>query len=252
MKKTDRKIALVTGASGDIGMSAAKALLEKEYFVIMHSHKNKDRVNTFIKENNLHDSTLHISCNASVEKEVSEVFKQIESSNIKHIDVLVNNAGDLIARKPVEDLTWSFIQESIDANTKSAVLFTLYTLTLMNNPGSIIFIASLTARCGQGDRSSAYSLSKGAILSWSKNLAYELGPRKIRVNTISPGYIEGQFHQKYTRMEVGHEHAQKNPLKRNGTPDDIAQAVVFLASMSSDGYVSGTNIDVCGASYISY
>lgn len=193
---------------------------------------------------------MHINGDATNQEEVKNMIDSIKS-RVKNIDVIVHTVGDLMARKKIEDTDWEFMQKVIDVNVKSAFLFTKYTLPLMKKNSSIIFISSLTARGGKGDRSSAYGLAKGAILSWSKSLANELGPQGIRVNCVTPGYIVGNFHKRYTKKAVELEHKDKNPLGRLGKPEDVAAAVLFYAQVSS-GYISGTTLDVCGADYMSY
>ncbi len=146
-------------------------------------------------------------------------------------------------------MSWDFAQRVFNINFKSAFLFTKLSLPLMVENSSIIFISSLTARSGKGDRSSAYSMSKGALISWSKSLANELGPRGIRVNCITPGYIKGGFHRRHTSPKVEVVHKSRNSLGRLGRPEDVAAAALFYGA-SFDGYVSGTTLDICGADYM--
>lgn len=243
------KSIVITGASGDIGFACAKRFLKTGARLFLHSYKNGAIIESFIKENKKYPIT-HFSCDATSEKDVARVFSELKEKRLlSSIDVLVNVAGDLIKRVPAPDLSWDFVSKTIDVNIKSAFLFTSHTLPLLNSPSSIIFVSSLTAQSGKGDRSSAYGLSKGALISWSKCLANELGPRGIRVNCVTPGFIEGSFHKKYTKKEVALEHASRNPLQRIGIPADVAEVVYFLATQT-DGYVNGTTIEVCGGDYM--
>jgi 3-oxoacyl-[acyl-carrier protein] reductase len=249
-KKLLKKTIIITGACGDIGMACAELFLRENARLILFSFSHPERVIKFIKKNK-HSEIIHFNCDATDEIKVKQKFDLIfKKYGIKKIDVLVNNAGDLIKRCPVDDLEWDFVQKSIDVNVKSAFLFTKYSLPKMRRGSSIIFISSSTARYGKGDRSSAYGLAKGAILSWSRCLANELGKRGITVNTITPGYIKGNFHKKYTMPKVENEHRFKNPLGRLGKPKDVAAVVLFFASLHNS-YVSGTTLDVCGADYMS-
>lgn len=248
-EKLKGKVVLVTGASGDIGGACAEAFVQHGAILILHSHKNKEGVEKIIKKYK-QANIFHINCDATNEEEVQEQFQIIKNKfKIKKIDVLVNNAGDLISRTPLGEMDLELIQKVFDVNVKSAFLFTRFSISLMPRNSSIIFISSLTARSGKGDRSSAYSMAKGALISWSKSLADELGPKGVRVNCITPGYIQGRFHKKYTPSEVEMAHRDKNPLKRLGRPHDVAMAVLFYAA-NSDGYISGTTLDVCGADYM--
>lgn len=243
------KVVLVTGASGDIGEACAEAFLKCGASVILHTYKNIARVNKLAKKfPSL--KTYVIQCDATNESEVKEQFEVIKKKyKIKRIDGLVNVAGDLLDRIKIEDMKWEFANRVLEVNTKSAFLFTSFCLPLMPKNSSIVFVSSLTARCGKGDRSSAYGLSKGALISWSKCLANELGPRGIRVNCLTPGYILGQFHHKYTSKKAEIEHKIKNPLRRLGVPEDVADAALFYIA-NSKGYISGTTLDICGADYM--
>lgn len=242
------KIVLISGASGDIGMACAKLFLQEGAKLILHSFRHPQQVNDFIGKNK--KNIIHINCDATDENQVKRQFDLLSKKyGIKNIDIVVNNVGDLIKRCTVDELEWDFVQKTIDVNVKSAFLFTKYCLPILKRGSSIIFISSSTARYGKGDRSSAYGLSKGAILSWSKCLANELGPKGITVNTVTPGYIKGDFHKKYTKKEVESEHSLRNPLGRIGEPEDVARVVLFFASLHNS-YVSGTTLDVCGADYM--
>lgn len=251
MKKNifEGKTILITGASGDIGLACAELFAQEKATLVLQSHKRHSVIEDFIKRYP-EIKIVHIKCDATNEKAVISQFKLIISELVKvKIDVLVNNAGDLLERRGIDDMNWDFVQKVIDVNIKSAFLFTKYSLPFMPHNSSILFISSLTARCGKGDRSSAYGLAKGGILSWSKCLANELGKRGIRVNSLTPGFIKGNFHDKYTSKGVEKEHAKRNPLGRVGTPVDVAEAVLFYA-MTSRGYISGTTLDICGADYM--
>lgn len=244
------KVILVTGASGDIGGACSEIFLKHGADVILHVHNNKKRIqriaNKFSKS-----KTFIIQCDGTSEIQVKEQFAILKKKfHVNNIHGLVNNAGDLLGRRKTEDMNWDFANHVFETNVKSAFLFTSHCLPLMRKKSSILFISSLTARCGKGDRSSAYGLAKGALISWSKCLANELGPRGIRVNCLTPGYIKGQFHRKYTLKQVEIEHKLRNPLKRLGTPLDVANAALFYIA-NADGYVSGTTMDICGADYMS-
>ena len=247
-KLLKNKTVLITGASGDIGGACADLFAKEGANLILHHFSNYKMIEKF-KNNHRKNKIFSVNCDATNEEDVKNQFAKIKK-NFKKIDVLVNNVGDLIARKSLEEMDWEYVQKIIDVNLKSAFLFTKYCLNLMPVNSSIIFISSLTARSGKGDRSSAYGLAKGGLLSWSKCLANELGKKGIRVNSLTPGFIKGDFHKRYTLKALEKEHIKRNPLGRIGTPCDVAQAALFYA-LASDGYISGTNLDICGADYMS-
>lgn len=247
----NKKTAVISGASGDIGLACAEAFLNSGYRLILHSFRHPEKIINFIKKNPQAE-IIHLNFDASLEECVKNGLAPVlnKKTGIKCIDVLINNAGDLIDRVPAEKLEWDFIQKTINVNVKSAFLFTKYFLPMMAKGASIIFISSSTAKYGKGDRSSAYGLAKGALLSWSRCLANELGSRGIAVNAITPGFIEGQFHKKYTAASVADAHRSKNPLRRLGRPKDVAAAALFLAEAHTN-YISGACLDICGADYMS-
>jgi len=242
------KTILITGASGDIGRACASLFLKEGAHLILHAYRHPEKIE---KLRSRYPNRIEtIRCDGTSEEEVADAYRfLITRKKLRRIDVLVNNAGDLLARVPARRLTWDFVSRTLDVNLKSAFLFTQHALPLMRKNGSIIFVSSLTARSGKGDRSSAYGMAKGALLSWSRCLANELGKDGIRVNALTPGFIEGSFHARYTAASVARAHARKNPMGRIGTPDDVARAALFYASDLS-GYVSGTTLDVCGADFM--
>ena len=242
------KTILVTGASGDIGLACAQALAKPGNTLIVFSHRHVFPEKKF-KQAYPGVTVIPIRVDLSQERSVEKAFAQLRQRHIRRIDVLVHAAGDLLARRSVQKLTWDFVEQSLAVNLKSGFLTVMNALPLLRRGSSIIFITSMTALSGKGDRSSAYSLAKGALVSWAKSLAHELGPRGIRVNTVAPGYIKGQFHRKYSKRTVEREHARRNPLGRVGQPRDVAEAVVFLAEQGQ-GYTNGVTIEVNGGDVI--
>jgi 3-oxoacyl-[acyl-carrier protein] reductase len=248
MTKLQNKTILIAGASGDIGLSCAEAFCKEGSRLILHSYKNSKNVKLFQKRHP--DAVIaNLKCDATSERQMNSQFNKLRKTGIKRIDVLVIAIGDLIARKPFKNINWNFVQQVLDVNLKTSFLFTKYTLPFLRRHSSIIFVSSLTARSGKGDRSIPYSMAKGAVISFSRSLANELGRDGIRVNSITPGFITGNFHKRYTSKQVYNEHRLRNPLGRLGTPADVAVAVVFYASVY-DGYISGTTLDICGADYM--
>lgn len=244
------KTVLITGASGDIGAACAEAFFNRGANLILHSFHHPEKIDAFIVHHNKDNRIIGITCDATEEDQVGKQFDLLVNKfSLNNIDVLINCAGDLISRCPFDEMSWEYLEDVFEANVKSSFLFTKYSLPFLRSGSSIIFVSSMTARSGKGDRSSAYGLAKGAILSFSKCLANELGPRGIRVNCLTPGYIRGGFHDRYTDHNVELEHASRNPLGRVGEPGDVAAAAVFYAG-ESGGYISGTTLDICGADYM--
>ena len=243
------KVVFITGASGDIGSACAELCAKEGALLVLHSYRHPERVERFL-ETHPTVKAVHINCDGACERSIAVALRSaLRRLKRDHIDVLVNNAGDLLERRAVQALDWEFVERTLAANVKPAFFFTKHSLPYLRGNSSLIFISSLTARWGKGDRRSAYGLAKGAVMGWAKSLANELGPKNIRVNVITPGFIQGNFHKKYTARTVAKAHRMKNPLRRLGLPIDVAGTVVFLASDEAS-YINGVTIDVCGGDYI--
>jgi 3-oxoacyl-[acyl-carrier protein] reductase len=133
----------------------------------------------------------------------------------------------------------------MDLNFKSLFLVTHTFVSLMQSGGSIVNISSLAARDGGGTGASLYAASKGAITTYTRSLAKELGPSGIRVNAICPGLINTTFHDKFTPDEVREKVVASTPLRREGTSEDVANLVAFLASDDAS-FITGANYDING------
>jgi 3-oxoacyl-[acyl-carrier protein] reductase len=127
-------------------------------------------------------------------------------------------------------------------------LVTKAVVPLMPEGSTIVNLASLAARDGGGGGALAYSAAKGAVLTLTRGLSKELAPKKIRVNCVSPGMIDTTFHDTFTSPEVRKTVASRTSLGREGTPEDVANAVFFLATDAS-AYITGESIEINGGIY---
>jgi 3-oxoacyl-[acyl-carrier protein] reductase len=167
------------------------------------------------------------------------------------LEVLVNNAGSLIARRRLAEIEDEFWRDSVDLNLSSMLWVTQAAEPALAAAGgaSVINLASLAGRKGGHPGSLAYGTMKGAVLTWTRALATELGPRGIRVNALAPGLILGtSFHATHTTDEAARETIAGIPLGRAGCPEDIARAAVFLAG-EYDGFITGATLDLNGGVY---
>jgi len=142
----------------------------------------------------------------------------------------------------------AFWDNVLALNLKSVFLVTKAVVPLMPEGSTIVNLASLAARDGGGGGALAYSAAKGAVLTLTRGLSKELAPKKIRVNCVSPGMIDTTFHDTFTSPEVRKTVASRTSLGREGTPDDVANAVLFLASDAS-AYITGESIEINGGIY---
>ncbi len=163
----------------------------------------------------------------------------------KKISVLVNVVGGLIARRRMEEMDDAFWDQVMTLNTKSIFAMTQASLSLMIDGGAIVNVSSQAGRDGGGPGGIAYGASKGALMSMTRGLAKELGPRKIRVNAVCPGMIATKFHDDFTKPEVRQRVAGMTPLGREGRAEEVASLVVYLASDRAS-FVNGANVDING------
>lgn len=159
------------------------------------------------------------------------------------LHILVNNSGGLIARKTIAEMDLEHWQKVMDLNLTSTFLMINESLKHMKS-GAIVNMASQAGRDGGGPGAAAYAASKGAVMTLTRGLAKELGP-KIRVNALCPGMIDTDFHNIFTKDEARRALEAAAPVRRQGTPEDIANAVAFLASDES-GFITGANVDING------
>lgn len=188
------------------------------------------------------DLTKEADANAMVEKTVEA---------LGGLDILINNAGSLVARRMLSEMETEFWHKVMDINLTSMMFVTRAASPHLtkNENSSIVNLASLAGRKGGHPGSLAYSTSKGAILTLTRALASELGPHGVRVNAVSPGLILGtSFHNTHTTKESAAATTAGIPIKRAGNAADVARAVLYLAS-EYDGFITGATLDINGGVY---
>ncbi len=236
------KTAVITGASRGIGKAIAEKLFEAGATVILIA-RNEEKLKQLSEKLN---NSPYYPLDITDREKVVQVFKEIQKEYT--IDILVNNAG--ITR---DNILMMMKEEEIDCvidtNLKSVFFITKQVLRKMlkQRSGRIINITSVIGLMGNPGQSN-YAASKAGIIGFTKSLAKEIGSRNITVNAIAPGFIE-------TDMTEGLPEENRKamletiPLKRTGTPEDIANAVLFLASDLAS-YITGTVLNVSGGMYI--
>lgn len=160
------------------------------------------------------------------------------------LHTLVHVAGGLIARKSMAEMDEAFWHEVMNVNLTSLFLTTQAALHQLEDGGAIVTFASQAGRDGGGPGALAYATSKGAVMTFTRGLAKETGPR-IRVNSVCPGMISTTFHDTFTKPEVRERVANMALLKREGSSEDVAGLVAFLAS-SDAAYITGACYDING------
>ena len=170
----------------------------------------------------------------------------------KPIDVLINNAGTMVGRFPADTMTDEQYHQIVDLNQTAVVKVTRALIPLLKKAkdASIINTVSISALTGGSPGSSLYSASKAFVSTYSKALARELAPSGIRVNCVSPGTIDTDFHARYSSLEKLEATRKTIPLQRLGTPEDCAPAYLFLAAYALSGYITGQVLEINGGQLI--
>ncbi|OZF39568.1 glucose 1-dehydrogenase [Rhodococcus sp. 14-2483-1-2] len=252
MSRLEGKIALVTGASSGIGRAIALELARSGAAAVVVADlsdgpREGGRSTTALIAESSDAEALFVHCDVSDSAQVTAAVGAAES--LGGLDVLVNNAGIV---GPGSRLT-EIDDDAIDAVLRVNICGTLYgcraaaRVMTPRGSGSIVNVSSVVA-LGGSSRTSVYAASKGAVAAASYALSAELGPRGIRVNAVHPGMIQTAMttqDQQLAAGTVGETLSVRVPLRRTGTPDDVAKAVAFLAGDDS-GYVTGTSAVVDG------
>lgn len=250
MSRLNGKRALVTGAGQGLGRAIAEELLRQGCDVAIHYRSSADGAEEAKRSAPTGCRAECFSANLTDETEAAGVVaRSVEF--LGGLDVLINNAGDLIARRRLEELDADFWQRTIDVNLTSMMFVTHAAAPHLCAAGnsSIVNLASLAGRMGGHPGSLAYSTVKGAVLTWTRSLAKELGSSGVRVNCVAPGLILGtSFHEIHTTAESAAATVAGIPLGRAGNANDVARAVAFLAG-EFDGFISGATLDINGGVY---
>jgi 3-oxoacyl-[acyl-carrier protein] reductase len=244
MKLLEGKTALITGASRGIGKAIALRFALEGSDIAITNIVDDDEFKTAIKEIEATGVKAkgYVS-NASSFEDSQRVINEVVN-DFNRIDILINNAGitrDALLMRMTEDQWDSVIAVNLKSvfNLTRAVLMTM----VKQKTGSIINMSSVVGISGNAGQSN-YSASKAGIIGFTKSVAKEVGSRNIRCNAIAPGFILTEMTEKLAE-NVKNEWTSKIPLKRGGTPEDVANTALFLASDLSS-YVTGQTIHVCG------
>ncbi|WP_376878263.1 SDR family NAD(P)-dependent oxidoreductase [Albirhodobacter sp. R86504] len=241
--KLSGKTAIVTGGGRDIGRACAIRLAEEGANVAINYFSSSEGADSAVAEiKAAGGSAFALQGDLNTQEGVDALVNKTVA-DFGGIDVLVNNTGGLIARKTIAEMSLEHWQAVMDLNLTSTFLMVKACLAHMDS-GAIVNLASQAGRDGGGPGSVAYGTSKGAVMTMTRGLAKELGP-KIRVNALCPGMIDTDFHNIHTKPEVRKNVENASPLKRQGLPVDIANLVLFLACDDS-AFITGTNMDING------
>ncbi|MCD6512436.1 MAG: 3-oxoacyl-ACP reductase FabG [Thermoplasmata archaeon] len=239
------KKAIITGASRGIGRAIAIKFAENGAFVGINYIRNREKAEEVLEEVRKYGEGILLEGNVSDYNDARKIVEKfVEVAG--RIDILVNNAG-IYERKKFYELDESSWDKTIKNNLKSCYIMSKLCLDYMSEGSKIIFISSQLALKGSS-HGADYAASKAGILGLMRSLAIELAPLKINVNAVAPGTIDTDLIASYSE-EDRKKREKEIPLGRIGSPEDIANACLFLASSMSD-YVTGETLNVNGGLYI--
>lgn len=240
------KIAIVTGAARDIGKSISLKLASEGATVVVNYSQSEDAAKQTVHEiKNTGGNAVMFKADLTKSAEVSQFREFYIKTFGQRLDILVNNAGGILGRKRLTEMDEAFYDAIMNLNFKSLFLMTRAFVDLIPPGGSIVNMSSQAGRDGGGFGASLYGASKGAITTYTRGLAKELGPSGIRVNAVCPGLINTTFHDRFTTPEARKHIASITPLRREGTAEDVANLVAFLASDDA-AFITGANYDING------
>ncbi len=243
------KKVLVTGSSSGIGAATAIMFSRQGCFVGVHYFKTKKGGEKTLEQVKKNGNGILLRADIRDEEQVNEMTERF-AKEAGGIDILVNNAGDLIDRQPFETATVDYHDDVYATNVRSIFLATRAALPYLKaSRGNIVNIGSVAGHTGGAGGAGMYAGAKAAVATETMAMAKEFAPYGIRVNAVYPGLIETRFHERFSTAERRKEIAEQTPLGRNGTAEDVAKAILFLASEAA-GFITGEYIAVNGGLYM--
>lgn len=240
------KVALVTGGSRDIGRAVCVKLASEGASVVVNYNNNQaDADATVAAVEAAGGKGITVKADVTKPADVDALIAATTAAFGDEVHILVNNAGGLVARKTLEEMDEEFFNFVMQLNATSTFLACKAAVPLMKEGAAIVNLASLAGRDGGGGGAIAYATSKGAVMTMTRGLAKELGPKGIRVNALCPGMIATTFHDKFTPDAARENVANSTPLRRQGKAEETADLVAYLASDEAS-FVTGANIDING------
>ncbi len=245
------KVALVTGGGRDIGRAVSLRLASEGARVIVNYANDEAAAEATADAIGQAGGTAIVH-RADVTKadQVDALIAAGVDAFGARIDILVNLAGGMVARRTIEEMDEAFYDQVMDLNLKSAFLVTRAARPLMREGSAVINVSSLAGRDGGGPGAILYATAKGALMTFTRGLAKELGPQGIRVNAVCPGLIGTSFHDIFSKPEGRKATADKTPLRREGAPEEVAATIAYLASDDAS-FLAGVNLDINGGLFFS-
>jgi NAD(P)-dependent dehydrogenase (short-subunit alcohol dehydrogenase family) len=236
---------LVTGGSRGIGEAVAVAAGRKGYSVVLTYASNESRAATVVERiRAAGGQAVAVMANTAIEADIQRVYAAVDAAG--SLAVLVYNAGITGPHSPLAEASTATIDEVLNVNLRGAILCAREAVRRMSTRlggkgGAIVLLSSRAAFYGSPAEFVWYAASKGGVDSFTNGLSREVAAEGVRVNAVSPGPIITEMHRP-GKLEVG---AKRAPMQRAGTPEEVAETVMFLASDAAS-YVTGANVAVAG------
>ena len=249
------KVVIVTGAGSGIGRSIAINFAKEGAIVALNDINLESAKNVAKEIESLNAKSIILHGDATNEQEVKRMVGEV-ISKLGRVDILVNNVGRFVYRKPIIEMSTEEWDEDMQINVKSVFLWSKYVGKHMveRKSGKIINISSGAGKVGT-TRAGAYGAAKHAVIGLTRSLALELAQYNINVNAVCPGYVKTPMDENYLKemakeKNLSLEEIEKNqissiPLGRKAYPEDVAKVVLFLASDDAS-YMTGQSINVTG------
>jgi 3-oxoacyl-[acyl-carrier protein] reductase len=245
------KIALVTGGGRDIGRAISLGLAGAGADVVVNYQSSEADAARTVKEiEALGRRAVAIRADVTKKADIDRLVAESLRFGGGRIDVLVNNAGGIVRRSLLADLTVDLIEEVLRLNFTSVLLMCQAVIPHMvkNGGGRVINVSSIAGHNGGAATTPHYGASKAAVSNLARSLTKEFAAKGITINSVAPGVIANKFHEVHTPPEMFATLVKGIPMGRAGTNDDVAGAVVFLASPAAS-YITGDVLHVNGGLY---
>jgi 3-oxoacyl-[acyl-carrier protein] reductase len=244
------RVALITGAAVGIGRATALALADAGAAIGLHYHSSaKEAAETQSLLRDKGATCFLLQADLTNEDQATAIVDNLVRETGR-LDILVNNAGSPLQRTKIEDCPTELWRQIFDVNVTAAFFVTRRAIPHLraSGHGSIINNLTLSIQTGGANGAGPYAAAKGALQVLTRTLARELAPH-VRVNAVMPGVIETRHHEMFSTPQRMEEYRQQTPLARNGTAEEVAQAIRFLASDAAN-FITGALLDISGGRFL--
>jgi 3-oxoacyl-[acyl-carrier protein] reductase len=251
MMRFKDKVAVISGGARDIGRAVSVELAAEGAKVVFNYYESEEQAkDTLDAIHAAGGEAIAVAGDMTRQEDVDLLVAEAAKAYGDRIDILVNVVGGLVARKTLEEADLEFFEFVTKLNYTSTFMLTKAVVPYMGDGGAIVNFASQAGRDGGGPGAWVYASAKGAIMTMTRGLAKELGPKGIRVNALCPGMINTTFHDTFTKDQVRANVAGMTPLRREGVSKEVADTVAYLASDEAS-FLTGVNLDINGGLFFS-